>query len=110
MSGPLTAHVVAAGAPAHFGYHAVRHTIATFLENEGNSVWERGLVLNHSDGGVTAGYSHGFAHDLKLMLLTKWSDHIERLVQSERRGPCALKTGGVPPPREDGRIQGTVVR
>ena len=83
MSGPLTAHVVAAGAPAHFGYHAVRHTIATFLENEGNSVWERGLVLNHSDGGVTAGYSHGFARDLKLTLLTKWSDHIERLLQPE---------------------------
>jgi hypothetical protein len=83
VSGPLTARLVAAGAPADFGYHAVRHTIATFLENEGCSVWERGLVLNHSDGGVTAGYSHGFARDLKLTLLTKWSDHIERLLQPE---------------------------
>ena len=87
VSGPLTAHVVAAGAPADFGYHAVRHTIATFLENEGCSVWERGLVLNHSDGGVTAGYLHGFARDLKLTLLTKWSDHVERLVQPEGAAP-----------------------
>src|SRR6478735_9342813 len=57
------------GAPADFTYHAVRHTIATWLENEGHSEFERGLVLNHSGSGVTAGYSHGYAFDLKLALL-----------------------------------------
>jgi integrase len=69
------------GAPADFGYHAWRHTIATFLENAGHSEWERGLVLNHSGSGVTAGYSHGHALDLKLSLLDKWAKHVERLVQ-----------------------------
>ena len=29
------------------------------------------------------GYSHGYATDLKLALLTKWADHIEHLVQLE---------------------------
>jgi integrase len=60
--------------------HACRHTISTFLENEGHSEFERGLVLNHAGTSVTAGYSHGFAGKLKLELLTKWSDHVERLV------------------------------
>jgi integrase len=63
-----------------FAPHACRHTISTFLENEGHSEFERGLVLNHAGTGVTAGYSHGFAGKLKLELLTKWSDHVERLV------------------------------
>jgi integrase len=68
------------GAPADFTYHAMRHTVATWLENNGHSEFERGLVLNHSGSGVTAGYSHGYALDLKLALLTKWADHVERLV------------------------------
>ena len=41
-------------------------------------------MLNHAGGmSGTAGYSHGFAGKLKLELLTKWSDHVERLVQPE---------------------------
>ena len=40
----------------------------------------KNAILNHADGGVTAGYSHGDPRDKKLELLTKWSDHVERLV------------------------------
>jgi len=35
-------------APADLAYHAWRHTVATWLEDEGASEWERGLVLNHA--------------------------------------------------------------
>jgi hypothetical protein len=45
-----------------------------------HSEWERGLVLNHSGSGVTAGYSHGHALDLKRELLDKWAKHVEGLV------------------------------
>jgi hypothetical protein len=31
--------------------------------------------------GVTSGYIHGIAFDLKLKLLTEWSDHVEGLVK-----------------------------
>jgi integrase len=64
-----------------WGYHACRHTIATWLENEGHSEYERGLVLNHSAYGVTAGYSHGYPTDLKRQLLEKWADHVAGIVQ-----------------------------
>jgi integrase len=77
----LKRRLVARGAPKDFGFHTWRHTIATFLENAGHSEWERGLVLNHAGSGVTAGYSHGHAVDLKRELLSKWADHVERLVQ-----------------------------
>ncbi len=78
----LTDSLVAHGAPKDFTYHGVRHTITTWLEVKGHSEWERGLVLNHAgSGSVTADYSHGFAHDLKLKLLTKWADHVEGLVR-----------------------------
>jgi integrase len=60
--------------------HQVRHTVATWLEDQGASEWERGLILNHSSSGVTSGYSHGFAGKLKLELLEKWCDHVEQLV------------------------------
>jgi hypothetical protein len=51
---------------------------------KGASEWERALVLYHAGGmSVTAGYSHGFAGKLKLELLTKWSDHVEVLVQPQ---------------------------
>ena len=80
----LVRQLVKHGAPKDFAFHAWRHTIATWLENEGTTEWDRALVLNHAGGmSVTAGYSHGFAGKLKLELLTKWSDHIERLVQPE---------------------------
>ena len=45
----------------HADYHAWRHTLATWMENEGYSKEERGLLLNHKETGVTAGYSHGYA-------------------------------------------------
>jgi integrase len=77
----LIAKLIRRGAPANFRAYAWRHTIATYLEDKGHSEFERGLVLNHSGQGVTAGYSHGFAHNLKLELLAKWAAHVEGLVQ-----------------------------
>ncbi len=71
------------GAPADFSYHTCRHTTATWLTNNGASLFEVGLILNHSSGGVTAGYSHGHSIPLKLELLTEWADHVAQLVQPE---------------------------
>jgi integrase len=79
----LLRRLIKAGAPKDFGYHMWRHTIATFLQGKKHSEWERGLVLNHSSSGVTAGYSHGASTDLKRDLLTKWADHVEGLVRPE---------------------------
>ncbi len=55
--------------------------LSTWLENEGHSEYERGLVLNHSAYGVTAGYSHGYPTELKRQLLEKWADHVASIVQ-----------------------------
>jgi integrase len=71
------------GAPADFSYHVVRHTVATWSQNNGASEWEVGLILNHSGSGVTAGYSHGHSLPLKLKLLTQWADHVASIVQPE---------------------------
>jgi integrase len=72
------------GAPTDFNYHAMRHTIATWLQNQGHSEWEIGLVLNHSgSGSVTAGYSHGYPLQKKLELLEKWASHVQGLVTPE---------------------------
>lgn len=79
----LTKKLSNLGAPEDFNFHAIRHTVATWLENKGHSEYERGLILNHSASGVTAGYSHGYSLDLKLQLLTKWADHVERLIATE---------------------------
>jgi integrase len=77
----FTRKLVRLGAPADFSYHAWRHTMSTWLENEGHSEWERGLVLNHSgSGSVTAGYSHGYPLKLKRELLEKWANHVQGLV------------------------------
>jgi integrase len=77
----LSKKLVREGAPEDFLLHTFRHTVATWLENNGRSEWERGLVLNHSGGGsVTGGYSHGYPLELKLKMLTEWADHISRLV------------------------------
>ena len=54
--------------------------MAAFLQEKKHSEWERGLVLNHSTSGVTAGYSHGASTDLKRDLLDKWAKHVEGLV------------------------------
>ena len=71
------------GAPDDFQYHACRHTVATWLQNEGHSQFEIGLVLNHAGSGVTAGYSHGYPLELKRKLLCKWADHVASIVQPE---------------------------
>jgi integrase len=70
-----------AGGPEGFTFHVARHTLATWLENEGTSEYERALVLNHAgSGSVTAGSSHGYPLKLKLDLLTRWSDHVKGLL------------------------------
>jgi integrase len=74
--------LIKAGAPADFGYHMWRHTIATFLQDK-HSPWECGIVLNHSSSTVTAGYQHGASTDLKRQLLAEWADHVEGLVRPE---------------------------
>ena len=66
---------------ADWTYHACRDTIATWLQDQGHSKYERGLILNHSEGGVTADYSHGFPVELKRELLEKWADHVAQEVQ-----------------------------
>jgi integrase len=78
---PLKKKLISLGAPADFAYHTMRHTIATWLQSAGHSGYEIGLVLNHSSGGVTARYSHGYPLKPKLFLLAKWSSHVAQLVQ-----------------------------
>jgi integrase len=68
------------GAP-HFGFHVCRHTVATWMQTHGHSLYEASLVLNHSGSGVTAGYSHGYPIELKRKLLEEWSSHVANLVQ-----------------------------
>ncbi len=64
--------------------HAHRNTIATWMENEGASEYERGLILNHAgSGSVTADYSHGYPIDLKRKWLERWSRHVAEIVQPE---------------------------
>ncbi len=66
---------------ADWTYHTCRDTISTWLQGEGHSKYERGLVLNHAESGVTADYSHGYSVDLKRQLLEKWADHVAQTVQ-----------------------------
>ena len=81
-AGRVAAKMVKAGAPADFGLHLARHTVATWFQNRGRSEWERGLVLNHAGGGsVTGGYSHGYPVELKRQMLEEWADHVVRLVE-----------------------------
>ncbi|HZP09748.1 integrase family protein [Methyloceanibacter sp.] len=80
-TGPLKKKLVKAGAPADLTYHAFRHTLATWLENNGHDTFDRALVLNHAEAGVTAGYSHGIALERKRELLEKWADHVEAKVK-----------------------------
>ena len=77
----LLNNLVKAGAPKDFKPHAIRHTIATYLEKQGYGLWERGLILNHAEQGVTAGYSHSHALELKRKLLEEWAGYVEGLVQ-----------------------------
>ena len=86
---PLQKKLVNAGAPSDFAFHTIRHTLATWLENQGHDQFDRGLVLNHAGSGVTAGYSHGYAIDRKRALLDKWADHVEDL--AKREGTALLR-------------------
>ncbi len=78
---PLTAKVRENSHVADWTYHACRDTVSTWLQDRGHSQYERGLVLNHAEGGVTGDYSHGYSVALKRDLLEKWADHIAGLVQ-----------------------------
>jgi hypothetical protein len=53
---------------------------ATFFHRAGKSLYEVGLLLNHSSSGVTAGHAHGYPLALKLTLLQSWSKHVEALI------------------------------
>ncbi len=66
---------------ADWTYHANRDTISTWLKDQGHSKYERALVLNHAEYGVTADYSHSYPVELKRELLEKWADHVARTVQ-----------------------------
>jgi integrase len=83
LSARVTRALIKAGAPSDFTLHALRHTLATWLENLGHSEWERGLLLNHSKDGVTEGYSHGYPLELKRKMLDNWAERVERLVGPE---------------------------
>jgi integrase len=72
--------LVKAGVPKHFTFHMARHTVTSWLEEQGHNEYERGLILNHKSTGVTAGYSHGDTLRLKLRMLEEWCQHVERLV------------------------------
>ena len=85
----LIRKLIEAGAPSDFNYHTLRHTLATWLENQGHDDFDRGLVLNHAGSGVTAGYSHGIALDRKRDLLEKWANHVEGVVK--RTGTALLR-------------------
>jgi integrase len=79
---PLKRRLVLNGAPEDMGFHDFRHTLATFLENAGHDQFDRALALNHAIGGVTSGYSHGFAHERKLAVLNVWAAHVQKLTTS----------------------------
>lgn len=83
---PLKRLLVKNGAPSDFTFHAARHTLATWLQEQGRSEFEIALVLNHSPSGgsVTGGYMHGVMDDIKAQFLQQWADHVEGLVQPDR--------------------------
>lgn len=66
---------------ADWSYHPCRDTVASWLKEQGHSKFERALVLNHAETGVTADYSHSYPVDLKRGLLEKWANHIADIVQ-----------------------------
>jgi integrase len=80
----LLRHLKAAHAPDDIRLHGFRHTIATWLEDQGHDEWERGLILNHKGSGVTAGYGRGYAMDRKRTLLEKWADHVAAVVSQQK--------------------------
>ena len=81
--GPFMVKVRKASGIEDWYPHAHRHTITTWIQNEGASEFERGLILNHVSTTVTAGYGHGYPTELKRELLEKWADHVAGLVQPD---------------------------
>jgi len=79
----LSAKVRKASGVQDWTYHACRDTIASWLQEQGRSEFERGLMLNHAEHSVTGDYSHGHASALKLEMLEEWADHVAELVQPE---------------------------
>ncbi len=64
--------------------HPHRHTVTTWLQNEGHDEYDRGLILNHSSSGtVTGGYSHGYSLERTRELLDKWAGHVKGVVAGE---------------------------
>lgn len=77
----LLAAIREASGIGDFTFHTVRHSVATWLQDQGHGTFERGLILNHAEAGVTAGYSHGYPLELKRALMATWSDHVAALVK-----------------------------
>lgn len=74
---PLTRKVREASGVEDWTHHAHRHTLATWLQNQGHDEYDRALVLQHAGAGtVTGDYSHGYSIDRARELLEKWSDHV----------------------------------
>ena len=80
----FTRKVRAASGIADWYPHGLRDSVATWMQNEGASEYERGLILNHAgSGSVTGDYSHGFPVDLKRKWLRRWADHVAKVVATE---------------------------
>jgi len=81
---PMLRKLTKLGAPdifkEHSDYHAWRHTVATWLQDQGYSKDECGLILQHAaTGGATPGYMHGFAIKLTQRMLNEWADHVAKI-------------------------------
>ncbi len=80
-SSPLMRKVRKASGVEDWIPHNHRRTITTWMQNEGASEYERGLVLNHAgSGSVTDAYSHGYSLDLKRQWIERWAGHVEGVV------------------------------
>ena len=81
---PLMRKVRKASGISDWYPHAHRDTVATWMQNEGASEYERGLVLNHAgSGSVTGDYSHGYPIELKRKWLERWAEHVAEVVQPD---------------------------
>ena len=64
------------------------------LQDRGHSPWQRGLLLNHSETGVTAThYSFGSSTDLKPKLHTLREDHVMDLTGRNCRAAFGEEPG-----------------
>ncbi len=81
---PFTRKVREASGVADWTHHAHRHTLATWLQNQGHDEYDRALVLQHAGAGMaTGGYSHGYSLDRARELLEKWANHIAATVSAK---------------------------